>query len=168
MRTSEQYPIGSEFQSHVNDAVTAYVTKKQNSFTNYGKEPSINAFQDPLLKHFLIQHGLAFHLFETFRKPIPFDDDQWAELLHISRRTLERHRESKKAFKPLQSDRILEVIDVVRHGLSVFNDKEKFYRWLFTPSVPLGNISPFELMKNSYGKELVMDELYRIDYGIFA
>jgi uncharacterized protein (DUF2384 family) len=40
--------------------------------------------------------------------------------------------------------------------------------WLETPNFALGNQKPFELLKDSYGKEMVMGELTRIDHGILA
>ncbi|MDO9038752.1 MAG: DUF2384 domain-containing protein [Lutibacter sp.] len=32
----------------------------------------------------------------------------------------------------------------------------------------MGNLKPIELLKDSYGKEMVMNELNRIDQGIFV
>ena len=57
---------------------------------------------------------------------------------------------------------------VTNFGKKVFDTKEQFYLWLTTPSYALGNLKPSELLKDSYGKELVMGELNRIDKGIFV
>jgi uncharacterized protein (DUF2384 family) len=45
---------------------------------------------------------------------------------------------------------------------------EKFRLWLSTPNYALGNLPPRELLHDSYGKELVVDELTRINYGILV
>ncbi len=58
--------------------------------------------------------------------------------------------------------------EVTKVGLDVFEDMEKFKRWLETPNFSLGNLKPIELLKDSYGKELVMGELTRINYGILV
>ena len=50
----------------------------------------------------------------------------------------------------------------------MFDSTEQFYLWLNTPSYALGNLKPAELLKDSYGKELVMGELNRIEQGIFV
>ncbi len=58
--------------------------------------------------------------------------------------------------------------EVTNVGLDVFGDMEKFKLWLDTPNFALGNLKPKELLKDSYGKEMVISELTRINYGILA
>jgi putative toxin-antitoxin system antitoxin component (TIGR02293 family) len=53
-------------------------------------------------------------------------------------------------------------------GMEVFGNMEKFRLWLETPSYALGTMRPVELLRDSYGKEMVMGELTRINYGILA
>jgi putative toxin-antitoxin system antitoxin component (TIGR02293 family) len=58
--------------------------------------------------------------------------------------------------------------EVTNIGLDVFGDMEKFKQWLDTPSFALGNLKPLDLLTDSYGKEMVMGELTRINHGILA
>ena len=58
--------------------------------------------------------------------------------------------------------------EVTQLGLRVFGDNDKFKLWLDTPNFALGQMKPIELLKDSYGKELVIGELTRIQYGIFV
>ncbi len=58
--------------------------------------------------------------------------------------------------------------EVTNVGKEVFGDMEKFKLWLDTPNFSLGNLKPMELLKDSYGKELVIGELTRINYGILV
>jgi putative toxin-antitoxin system antitoxin component (TIGR02293 family) len=53
-------------------------------------------------------------------------------------------------------------------GLDVFGEMDKLKLWLNTPNYSLGNFKPIELLKYSYGKELVIGELTRINHGIFV
>lgn len=71
-------------------------------------------------------------------------------------------------FKPIHTEKIIELVEVTHFGEEVFDFAEQFYLWLNTPSLALGNIKPAELLKDSYGKDLVMGELNRIDHGIFS
>lgn len=71
-------------------------------------------------------------------------------------------------FKPLQSEKIIEMDEVTKVGLDVFGDMEKFKLWLNTPNFALGKLRPIELLKDSYGKEMVIGELTRINYGILV
>jgi putative toxin-antitoxin system antitoxin component (TIGR02293 family) len=89
--------------------------------------------------------------------------------LNLSKKTLQRHRnEDDFFFKPIHTEKIIELAEVTNFGKEVFDSEEQFYLWLNTPSFALSNLKPAELLKDSYGKELVMSELNRIDHGIFA
>jgi putative toxin-antitoxin system antitoxin component (TIGR02293 family) len=57
--------------------------------------------------------------------------------------------------------------EVTRAGLEVFGDIDKLKLWLNTPNFALGNHKPIELLRDSYGKDMVMSELIRISHGIF-
>lgn len=58
--------------------------------------------------------------------------------------------------------------EVTNAGKEVFGDIDKFKLWLDTPNFSLGNLKPMDLLKDSYGKELVISELTRINYGILV
>jgi uncharacterized protein (DUF2384 family) len=58
--------------------------------------------------------------------------------------------------------------EVTNMGLETFGSFEKLKLWLNTPNFALGNLKPFELLKDSYGKELVMNELVHINHGILV
>ena len=53
-------------------------------------------------------------------------------------------------------------------GLEVFDSAEDFAAWLNASSHALGNRRPIELLRDSYGKEMVLNELHRIDQGVFV
>lgn len=57
-------------------------------------------------------------------------------------------------------------IEINNLGISTFGDIDKFKLWLDTPNFSLGNLKPIELLETSYGIELVINELIRINYGI--
>ena len=58
--------------------------------------------------------------------------------------------------------------EVTKEGLEVFGNMDKLKLWLNTPNFSLGKIKPIELLKDSYGKELVIGELTRISHGILV
>ena len=53
-------------------------------------------------------------------------------------------------------------------GAEVFGDMENFSIWLHSENVGLGNIIPKNLLKTTFGIQLLMDELGRIEHGILA
>lgn len=116
----------------------------------------------------LIRKGVPFSLFNLIQYYTPFTENDWAEILNISTKSLQRYRQSSKQFKPLQSEKIIEMAEVTNVGLDVFGDMEKFKLWLNTPVFSLGNLKPMDLLKDSYGKEMILSELTRINHGIFV
>lgn len=126
-------------------------------------------FQRKMLVIRAIREGLSYKLFEKIKEASPFTDDEWADYLELSTKTLQRYKKEKTFhFKSIHSEKIVELAEVLEFGKTVFGSPEKFYHWLQTPSYALNNLTPAELLKNSYGKDLVMAELNRIEYGIFS
>ena len=121
-----------------------------------------------MLMIFIIREGVPYSLFSLIQHITPFTDDNWADFLDISTKSLQRHKQTSKSFKSIQSEKIIEMAEVTNVGLDVFGDMEKFKLWLETPNFSLGNLKPLELLKDSYGKELVISELTRINYGILS
>jgi putative toxin-antitoxin system antitoxin component (TIGR02293 family) len=115
-----------------------------------------------------IRIGIPYSLFDTIQYYAPFNELEWAKFLDISTKSLQRYKHSSSVFKPIQSEKIIEIAEVTSAGLDVFGDMDKFKLWLYTPSFALGNIKPIELLNDSYGKELVLSELVRINHGILV
>ena len=116
-----------------------------------------------------IRKGLPYDLFTKIKELTPFTEDDWADYLNLSKKTLQRHsNETDYYFKPIHTEKIIELAEVTNYGKEVFDSKEQFYLWLNTPSFALGDLKPAELLKDSYGKEMVMAELNRIENGIFV
>lgn len=117
---------------------------------------------------FVIRGGIPYSLFHLIRHFTPFTEEDWANFLDISTKSLHRYKQSAKQFKPIQSEKIIEMAEVTDVGLDVFGSTEKFKRWLDTPNYALGSLKPIDLLKDSYGKEMVIGELTRINHGILA
>jgi len=121
-----------------------------------------------MLMILVIREGVPYSFFNLIQHFTPFSEDDWADFLDISRKSLQRYKQTSRIFKPIQSEKIIEMAEVTKLGLDVFGDLEKFKLWLETPNFSLGNLKPIELLKDSYGKELVTSELTRINYGILV
>lgn len=116
-----------------------------------------------------VRHGVTYELFEEIKKNSPFDDNQWSTYLDVHIRTLQRYRAKKNhVFNPTLSEKIFELSEFISLGYFVFDSHEDFEIWLSTPSIALGREKPISLLDNSYGMDLVIGELNRIEHGIFV
>lgn len=156
-------------ETQLNKEISTFVRRAK--FDN----PSISSittftsfFSNKLLVIFLIREGVPYSLFKLIQLYTPFTEIDWSNFLDISTKSLQRYKKSGKQFKSIQSEKIIEMAEVTNIGLDVFGDMEKFKLWLDTPSFALGGLKPIELLKDSYGKEMVVGELTRINQGIFS
>jgi putative toxin-antitoxin system antitoxin component (TIGR02293 family) len=132
-------------------------------------EPTFEAFlSNKLLVINIIQQGIPYSLFDIVQEYTPFEMEDWLIFLDISSKTLMRYKENEKTFKPIQSEKIIEMAEITHTGLEVFGSMDKFKLWLNTPNFSLGKSKPMDLLKNSYGKDLVLTELTHINHGILA
>jgi putative toxin-antitoxin system antitoxin component (TIGR02293 family) len=130
---------------------------------------SAQFFSDRMLLVELIRKGIPTTLFLTIKDLAPFSDEEWSDFLDISLKSLQRYKkEPDYLFKSIHSEKILELAEVTALGLEVFDTPEEFQAWLNASSPALGGKMPLELLKDSYGQELVIQELHRIDQGIFV
>ena len=134
------------------------------------KEITYSRFlSDKLLVAKAVKKGVPTVLFSEIKSNSPFNDIQWSAFLDINIRTLQRYRkEGSHVFKQIQSEKIFELAEVVNLGNEVFDSPEDFTIWLNTPSVALGKTKPIDLLDTSYGKDIIMAELNRIEYGVFV
>ncbi|MDG1260235.1 MAG: DUF2384 domain-containing protein [Flavobacteriales bacterium] len=172
MRYTENVKIVAESKKKVDKAFRDYFKRieKSSQIKVPAKELSYDAFfQNKMLIIYAIRAGFSYHLFSLIKEITPFSESDWAEYLNLSIKTLQRHKQEENYhFKPIHTEKIIELAEVTKFGEVVFDSLEQFYAWLSTPSYALGNLKPSELLKDSYGKELVMAELNRIEHGIFA
>jgi putative toxin-antitoxin system antitoxin component (TIGR02293 family) len=125
--------------------------------------------EDKMLIIAAIRLGIPYSLFDLIQAYAPFTESEWADFLDISTKSLQRYKASSDYhFKPIHSEKIIEMAEVTSMGLDVFGSMEKLGLWLNTPNYALGYLKPLELLKDSYGKDLVISELTRINHGILV
>jgi putative toxin-antitoxin system antitoxin component (TIGR02293 family) len=158
--------------AQLNKAVQFYVSKveKESGYKLISKNITYtDFFKNRMLLVHAIREGVSFDFFNLIKERTPFNDEDWASFLGISTKSLQRNKAKDSfVFKPIQSEKIFELAEVTNLGNEVFDEESDFYSWLNTPSFALGNLKPIELLKDSYGKEMVLGELYKIDQGIFV
>ncbi|SFS36516.1 type II RES/Xre toxin-antitoxin system antitoxin [Sphingobacterium wenxiniae] len=168
MAKSKKYNL----EERLNKEVASFIHEAREPGVLYETTSSIT-YQDFLSDKMLIikaiRMGVPYSLFNLIQDYTPFTESDWASLLDVSTKSLQRYKQSPNHhFKPLQSEKIIEIAEVTDVGLDVFGDMDKFKLWLNTPNYALGNLLPMELLRDSYGKELVLGELTRISHGILV
>jgi|TARA_R110000744_G_scaffold143894_1_gene255887 putative toxin-antitoxin system antitoxin component (TIGR02293 family) len=116
----------------------------------------------------MIRNGIDYKTFQTVAKTTSFNDADWANILGTTTRTLERYKKDNKTFAPTQTEKIIEIQQLMQYGREVFEDTSNFEAWLTRENVALGGVVPKILLDTSVGLGMVKDALGRIEHGIFA
>ena len=90
------------------------------------------------------------------------------ELLGISLKTSLRYARENKPLLAKHAEMVFKLMALYKKGIEVFGDRDQFNNWLQKPAFGLGEQIPFTLLSMSTGIDLVMDELYRIEFGALA
>ena len=67
-----------------------------------------------------------------------------------------------------QTEKIIEIQQLMQYGESVFGDMDSFHSWLAMHNVAMGGVCPKQLLDTSVGLAIVKDALGRIEHGILA
>ena len=133
-------------------------SKKQIIYTDAEPDELVN----------MVREGVAFPYFTKLSTRLHFSFEEWSSYLHLSERTIQRYKKEEKTFDPIYSERIIQIELLYKRGAEVFESEEKFNSWMDSNIIALGNIKPKELLDTSFGIQSLMDELGRIEHGVFA
>lgn len=143
----------------------AKITGHKNIGTSKVEEPmpiyrSVKAL--PQIKEF------TFNEFKKIADKSPFTQAEWAAMLHVSERTLQRYAKNNGSFAAINAERALQIDKVLKEGKITFGKVENFYNWLKrNPYMLEGNLSINSL--TSYeGIQKVLIQLGRIQHGILS
>src|SRR5205085_1069394 len=116
----------------------------------------------PLLKDF------TFKEFKKLADKVPFTQQDWSDILHISERTLQRYAKSNNPFPFEVTDRILQIDKVIKKGIHVFGSLQKFIRWIKDNPYMLEGRLSLHSLASIEGINMVLTQLGRIEHGLFA
>ena len=152
-----------------NDMCTEYrsaATKANVKFhiiTSYKPESRMTAIE----KMELAVEGISKKRLEIFKKEVEFDYDQLSHVFSVARTTLINKKGNSK-FNTDISEKIVAVSDIFSYGFEVFEDKEKFKKWIQRDNIALGGKAPYELLSSEFGREEVKNLIGRIDHGVYS
>lgn len=106
--------------------------------------------------------------FKKIADKAPFTQAEWASILHVSERTLQRYAKNNGSFAPINAERALQIENVLKEGTFTFGKVDNFYNWLKRNPYMLGGNLSFESLTSASGIERILTQLHRIQHGLFA
>jgi putative toxin-antitoxin system antitoxin component (TIGR02293 family) len=114
-----------------------------------------------------IKEGISKEELENLKDQTSLDYDTLARILAVAKATL-HNKKGKAKFDSSTSERILLLADIYSYGYEVFENKEKFNRWMKNENSSLGGICPLQLLDTLYGMEEVKHLIGRLEYGVYS
>ena len=160
---------------HLSYLCMTYVSpmKKKATITSYKQGSSSSKSEDPMPAYRSVKvlpqvKDFTYSEFKKIADKTPFTQAEWASILHISERTLQRYAKNNGSFAPINAERALQIEKVIKEGKVTFGKVENFYNWLKRkPYMLEGNLS-FESLTSYEGIQKVLTQLGRIQHGILA
>jgi putative toxin-antitoxin system antitoxin component (TIGR02293 family) len=147
--------------------------KKLKAKQNKVSPTTQNIVQEPAmfygnLKKTISLKEFTYNDFKKIADRVPFTIAEWASILHVSERTLQRYSKNNSSFAPINAERITLIENVLKEAKNTFGKIENFYTWIKRePYMVDGNIS-LESLSTYEGIQNVLTQLGRIQHGISA
>jgi putative toxin-antitoxin system antitoxin component (TIGR02293 family) len=110
----------------------------------------------------------TYNEFKKTAEKTPFTQAEWAAMLQVSERTLQRYAKSNGSFAPINAERFMQINHVLAKGKKVFGSVDHFYEWIHSnPPMLEGDLS-FNSLTSFDGIQKVLLQLGRIEHGILA
>ena len=106
--------------------------------------------------------------FKKIADKTPFTQAEWAAILHVSERTLQRYAKTNGHFAPINAERALQIDKVLKEAKITFGKIENFYHWIKRDPYMLEGDLSFNSLTTYAGIEKVLTQLGRIQHGLFA
>lgn len=119
------------------------------------------------IKQLPIVADFTYKKFHKIAHQIPFTLQEWANILHLSERTLQRYAKDNIAFEGIYVDKILHIQELLQLGLAIFDSGEILYKWLKKEKNIFNHKLNFESLFSTRGIQETIDELGRIQHGIY-
>ncbi|MHB1666079.1 type II RES/Xre toxin-antitoxin system antitoxin [Thiomonas sp.] len=116
-----------------------------------------------------IEAGLPYSAIAETKRELRLTDQDLAEVLDVSTKTLQRLGRQRDARLSLTvGDRLYRLSRVASFAVEVFGDQGRAREWLREPQFGLGMRAPLHLVRTDAGTQEVWDLLGRIQYGVYS
>jgi putative toxin-antitoxin system antitoxin component (TIGR02293 family) len=90
-----------------------------------------------------------------------------AKILHVTERTLQRKNDLDLLSEDI-SEHVIQIAEVYMRGNQVFDSNDDFVSWMHAANTALANQKPYDMLSSRYGVQLILNELGRIEHGIYS
>ena len=163
-KKGKTYPIKGDILPKVEEAAIQYETLRVILGGNKSMKKSISGDFDLIS---LTREGIKKSTLKSLAGYLGVSMDTMSRLLHTSHRNIQRKHE-EELLDTLKTEKVLELAAFVQRGIEVIGTKTGFIDWLHSPLISLGNKMPLDFLDTSFGIQLVLKMLGRLEQGVYS
>jgi len=150
-----------------------YICRQMAKRKNYTTpKPSVNIVSEPFVADIsetqVLLPVMSYEQFLQVANTMPFTQKEWAQILHLSERTLHRYAQNNSIFEGIYADKIFHVQQLITLGLETFSSADAFYSWLHKEKNIMGLVLNFQSLYSTQGIQSIIQQLMRIQYGVYT
>jgi putative toxin-antitoxin system antitoxin component (TIGR02293 family) len=157
------YTISEELLPVVEEAALQYDTLRVILGGNKSVKKGITGDFDLIA---LTREGVKKSTLKSLAEYLGISLEKMSSLLHSSHRNIQR-KDEEELLDTLKTEKVLELASFAQRGIQVIGNKQAFKEWLHSPIIALGNLTPLDYLDTSFGIQMVLKILGRLEQGVF-
>ncbi len=158
------YNSGGDLPSIVSEAVIQYDTLKVILGGNKSVPKTISSDMDLIN---LSRHGVRKSSLKSLAGYLGITMEKMSSLVHSSHRNIQR-KDEDELLDTLKTEKVLELAAFIKRGIDVIGTEEAFKEWVHSPILALGNRKPIDFLDTTFGMQMALKVLGRLEQGVFS
>lgn len=115
----------------------------------------------------LSREGIKKDAIKSLNNYLDITMEQMAKLLGTTYRNLYR-KDGNEVLDNIKTEKAIELATFARRGVQVIGSEDGFKKWLKTPIKALSNKAPLDFLDTTFGIQLVLKVLGRMEHGVYS
>ncbi len=152
------------FQSAVSEAAIQYDTLRIILGGNKSVPKTVSNNMDLIA---LSRHGVRKSSLKSLSRYLGITMDKMSKLLHTSHRNIQR-KDEDELLDTLKTEKVLELAAFIKRGIDVTGSEDAFREWLHSSILAFGNRKPIDFLDTTFGIQMALKVLGRLEQGVFS
>jgi putative toxin-antitoxin system antitoxin component (TIGR02293 family) len=158
------YNSGEDLPSIASEAAVQYDTLKVILGGNKSVPKTISSDMDLIN---LSRHGVRKSSLKSLAGYLGITMEKMSSLVHSSHRNIQR-KDEDELLDTLKTEKVLELAAFIKRGIDVIGTEDAFKEWVHSPIIALGNRKPIDFLDTTFGIQMVLKVLGRLEQGVFS
>ena len=158
------YNSGGDLPSIVSEAAVQYDSLKVILGGNKSVPKTISSDMDLIN---LSRHGVRKSSLKSLAGYLGITLEKMSSLVHSSHRNIQR-KDEDELLDTLKTEKVLELAAFIKRGIDVIGTEEAFKEWVHSPILALGNRKPIDFLDTTFGIQMALKVLGRLEQGVFS